>query len=387
MRIVYCTDSICDSGGIEHVTIAKANALADIAGNEVWILVMVNDRPPFFQLDPRVHLLNLDVNYWEANRRKTRLSRLWVLLGLKRTYKRKLRKALQEIRPDIVISTDRSEKNILASLAKHSRAVFIRELHFQSAHRRAEANSVLQKMFAIFCEFLDSKVLIRRYDRIVTLTRKDKENYWKNHPKVLVLPNPLTSSGNPLSDLSAKTVVSAGRLDRLKNFNALIRAWKSIGRKHPDWKLEIWGNGAERDNLKQSIHTEGLEDSVFLMGATADLPAKLSQASIFAFSSLYEGFAMVLTEAMSCGLPVVSYACPYGPEEIITDGKDGFLIPVGDEDKLTDRITCLIENETIRKEMGEAALEKSKQFEMKQIIEQWMTLFQDLTEEKNDTKA
>ena len=312
---------------------------------------------------------------------------MWVLMRLKRMFKRKLHEALQEIRPDIVISTDRSEKNILASLAKPSKAVFIRELHFQSAHRRVEANSVPQKLFAIFCEFLDSKVLIRHYDRIVTLTRKDKEIYWKNHPKVLVIPNPLTSSGNPLSNLSSKTVVSAGRLDRLKNFNALIRTWKTIGRKHPNWRLEIWGNGAERDNLEQLIHNEGLEDSVFLMGATADLPVKFSQASIFAFSSLYEGFAMVLTEAMSCGLPVVSYACPYGPEEIITDEKDGFLIPVGDEEKLTERIAYLIENDTVRKEMGEAALEKSKQFEMDQIIGKWMALFQDLAKENNHTKA
>ena len=386
MKIVYCTDSIFDSGGIEHVTIAKANALADIAGNEVWILVMNNSREPFFSLDPRVHLCNLDVNYWDANRRKTKLSRLWVLMGLKRTYKHTLRDALQEIGPDIVISTDRSEKNPLASLAKHSQAVFIRELHFQSAHRRAEANSLSKKLFAFFCEFLDSSILVHRYDRIVTLTRKDREVYWKNHPKVCVLPNPLTTANNPRSDLSHKKVISVGRLDRLKNFGALIRSWKTIGNHHPDWKLEIWGSGQERENLQQLIDSNGLADSVFLMGATDDLPEKLSTASIFAFSSLYEGFAMVLTEAMACGLPVVSYACPYGPEEIVTNGIDGFLVQVGDEEKLAERIEYLMEHESVRKEMGEAALKKSKQFEMDKIIGQWMALFRELIEEKRISK-
>jgi glycosyltransferase involved in cell wall biosynthesis len=123
-----------------------------------------------------------------------------------------------------------------------------------------------------------------------------------------------------------------------------------------------------------------------MMGATDNLPEKLSNASIFAFSSLYEGFAMVLTEAMACGLPVVSYACPYGPEEIVTNGIDGFLVQVGDEEKLAERIEYLIEQESVRKEMGEAALEKSKQFEMDKIIGQWMALFRELIEEKRISK-
>ena len=127
--------------------------------------------------------------------------------------------------------------------------------------------------------------------------------------------------------------------------------------------------------MQTQIVGAGLAGSIRLAGYSDDLLSRLSEGAIFVLTSLYEGFGMVITEAMSCGLPVVSYACPCGPKDIISDGEDGFLVPVGDETRLSERICELIENEGLRKRMGAAALEKSRQYSLDRIIPMWMALF------------
>lgn len=171
-----------------------------------------------------------------------------------------------------------------------------------------------------------------------------------------------------------------------KNFSSLISAWKYVIERHADWTLEIWGEGELRTELEEQIRNNQLTNNIFLKGYTYDIFSPLYEASIFTLTSLFEGLPLVIIEAMSCGVPVVSYACPCGPQDIIADGHDGFLVPVNNEKVLADRICRLIEDKELRKEMGKAARLKAEQYDIKNIIPMWMELFNQLINEKENEK-
>ena len=382
MRIVYCTDSVCHAGGIQRITIAMANALADIEGNEVWIVVTDNKRPkPVLPISGKVHLVDLDVNYFEDDWK----SRLHVLKGIlvkRREHKRKLQRLLNTISPDIVISTGTSEKNFIPRMKVASHPSFVREIHFTSNYRQLAANGWFEKLSAWAGDIIDYRYHIRKYDKIVVLTDEDKQRQWKNYSKVEVIPNPLTIEHSKRSTLKSKTVVTAGRLTAQKNFASLISAWKIVNKSHPDWKLEIWGEGSLRNELQQQIENLPLKDSASLMGYTDDIISKFADASIFICTSIFEGLPLVFIEAMSCGLPVVSYSCPCGPKDIVTEGEDGFLVPVNDEQMMASRICYLIEHEDVRIQMGQASLDNSKAYSKDIIAAKWMAIFRNLLNAK-----
>lgn len=188
------------------------------------------------------------------------------------------------------------------------------------------------------------------------------------------------------STLDAKKVINVGRLAAEKNQASLIRAWKEVNGLHPDWKLQIYGDGPLRDTLQSIINQEGLQGCITLEGNTTEVPKKLSQSSIFALSSVIEGFVLVLMEAMSAGLPCISYSCPCSPKDIISEGIDGFLVPVGDEHLLAQRICTLIEDEGLRRRMSANALIKAKKYDIGNIIPLWMDLFHELLSKKRQHK-
>lgn len=380
MKIVYCTHNICYAGGMERVIVAKANALAAIEGNEVWIVVTDNKKPAFLPVDERVHIIDLDVNYFKDDWK----SKWHVLKGIivkRRLHRKRMKKVLNTILPDIVISQGRSEKNFLPKLRIMSKPAFIREIHLSSDYRWLTAKNLIDKVMAWIGDLYDFHYSINRYDRIVLLTYEDKERFWNNNNKAIVIPNPITIEHKKISELTNKTVISVGRLSREKNFASLIRLWKSVHLSHPDWKLEIWGDGGEKEVLYQQIKELQLQNSCFLMGYTNDVITQLCSASIFVLSSLFEGMPLVLVEAQSCGLPIVSYACPCGPKDIVVEGETGFLIPVGNEKLMGERIAFLIEHEDVRLLMRTAAFESSKKYSMDIIIQRWVILFQKLIDE------
>ena len=290
--------------------------------------------------------------------------------------KKRTKELLDSIQPNVVISTGTSEKNFLPRLKMASHPAFIREIHFTSNYRQLAAKGWFEKLSAWVGDFLDYRIFIKGYDKIVVLTNEDKELHWKNNDKVIVIPNPLTIQHDKRSTLTNKTIITAGRLTAQKNFSSLIRVWTIVHQSHPDWRLEIWGEGNLKSELQHQIDSSGLGNSAQLMGYTYDMISKFAEASIFVCSSLFEGFPLVFIEAMSCGLPVASYSCPCGPKDIISEGDDGFLVPVGNERMMAGRINYLIENENVRIIMGKASSEKSMLYSMDIIISEWMTLFE-----------
>lgn len=225
-------------------------------------------------------------------------------------------------------------------------------------------------------------------DYLITLTEQDNENYNKifvnDNVKVRKITNSVNEVNNNLgkSPLSEKVIITAGRLDWVKGYDLLIKAFIYVVNKHPDWKLKIFGSGKERKKLTNLILEKKLYNNVFLMGSTKELAKELMKSSIFVVSSRMEGFGLVIAESMQCGVPVVSFDCPHGPSEIIRDGEDGILVENGNVQKLGEAINNLIENEKLRKEMGRRAYVNVERFSVDNIGKKWEEFFDELGAKK-----
>lgn len=381
MKIVYCINSISHLGGIARVVIAKANALAAIEGNEVWIAYTDIDEKhpePVFPLDKRVRTIDLGIRYY-AKDQLGLYYRIESATRLRHRHKKALEKALAPIKPDVIISVGQSEKYLVPSLKLPCKPALVREFHYAKDYRKYVSASLIGRIKAWLTDLYDYGWKIRRYDAIAILTHGDYLQHWtktrfKN--KVHIIPNPLTSYG-PVSPstLDAKSVVTVGRTSYPKNHESLLKVWSIVAKQHPDWKLYIYGDGDLYGELLRLIDTMQLKDSVVAPGSVSNPLERMAESSIFALTSRFEGFGLVLTEAASVGLPAVSYDCPCGPSDIITDGVDGYLVEAGDEATMADRICRLIEDESLRKQMGEAALKSCERFTPQKVAGMWMNLF------------
>jgi len=374
--IVYCTPSLYIPGGVERVLTTKANYLADVAGYTVYIILTDGqNKPPYYPLSSRIRLIRLDIDFeelWGLPLYK----KIIVYLQKQRIYKRKLRETLFSIKPDITVSLMRREINFITSIKDGSKKVG--ELHVNKKHYRnfkTETNSLFKRILSM----LWSKQLIhklQKLDQFIVLTQEDKEN-WKKVKRISVIPNPLPFYPEAFSQCTQKNVIAVGRFSHEKGFDLLAQAWEIVCRKHKDWQLQLYGEG-NKTSLHELISQLNITDSFQINGATPDIIDKYRESSIFVLSSRYEGFGMVVAEAMACGVPPVSFVCPCGPGDIIRDGEDGILVENGNVEQLAEKICYLIENEDIRKEMGRKACINVRRFEVEQIMSQWIKLFEEL---------
>jgi glycosyltransferase involved in cell wall biosynthesis len=223
-----------------------------------------------------------------------------------------------------------------------------------------------------------------RLDAVVTLTERDAVDYRTllgtrapTRTRVACIPSAVPST-TARATHGRKVVVAAGRLVPAKGFDRLVPAFAAVSARHPDWSLRIYGTGGERALIEGLVHRHGLERCVQLMGFAGHLDEELAEASVFVLSSRNEGFPMVLLEAMSVGVPVVSFDCRNGPADLVTDGVDGLLVPQGDVVGLAEAMCALIEDPGWRREMGQAALATAATYTPHRMADRWEQLLDDL---------
>ena len=378
MKIVYIFKSFALKAGMERILSDKMNYLVKEYGFDVtFITYEQGNHPLAFPLDKRVKVIDLNVLYFkifEMNNFKRFIAKYKKLSILKK----KLHDTLNQINPDCVVVTtyDFDKFDIILSLPYR----FIVESHICISDIRQEIrqNNFISKYFAKKLDECHFRKL-NNANCLVSLTNADKAN-WVNHTKIpiVVIPNMVTKFPNTIYTYNKRPnrILCVGRLTKQKGYDLLLHAWARISKKHPTWKIDIYGHGNMETTLNQMIIDYGLSNSTKINELSDNIYDEYENSSIFVLSSRYEGFALVLLEAMSCGVPCVSFDCPHGPSDLISHREDGLLVPLGDIKKMADAIEWMITNKEERLRMSNNAREKAKQYTAEAIMPQWVELFE-----------
>lgn len=385
MKIAYCIPALYYPSGMERVLTLKANYFAEVFGYEIHIILTDGKgKKPYYELHPSITLHQLDIDYDELNEMSF-YKKLPKYIAKQGRFKKKLNECLHQIRPDITISLLRRDINFINRMTDGSTK--LGEIHFNKSNYRDFSNSRLPAFLrTIVSNYWREQLYrqLRQLKRFIVLSHEDAQE-WTELDNVEVIHNPLPFFPDQISDNSHKQVIAVGRYVPQKGFDRLIPAWQLVAGKHPDWILRIYGDGM-REQLQQQIDSLGITASCILEPTVSNIVDKYCESSIFALSSRFEGFGMVIIEAMACGVPPVSFTCPCGPRDIISDGKDGLLVEDENIEQLAEKISYLIENEDIRKKMGQQARMDVQRFRIENIAEQWKQLFESLIIPVNENK-
>ena len=346
MRILYCIPHLYNSGGMERVLTQKVNWLAARTEHEITILttepVPAGTPKCYFPLSEKVQVVELNIDF-NADYTKPLLPKYYVHMRRMCMYKRALTEYIVQHGIDLCISLGGKEIAFLHKLPCRT----IAEMHFAMNQRRQLIEANHKSLFWSLLGRIRTRQLVRAVkplERLVVLTDADKAAWEKaGCSNVTVIPNPCILNNSPFSILNSqfpKTVLAVGRLHEQKGFDLLLQAWQPIEKHYPEWQLRIVGEGPQRAALERQIREQGL-GHVVLAGRSADVADEYSSASLFVLSSRYEGFSLVLAEAMWCGTPCVAFDCPQGPAELLADGR-GWLVENGNVEKLTQQIVYAI---------------------------------------------
>lgn len=387
-KIVYCTPALYSAGGVERVVSFKASYFAEQLGYDVTIIVTEGrGRACFFPLSDKVKVVNFELGFedlWKA----PFLRKVFLYLSKQRKYKKRLSLELMRIRPDITISMLRREINFLTSLKDGSKK--IGELHVNRAnYRNFESNdsNPLKRLFSWF--WMKSLVVhLKKLDQLVVLTEKSMVA-WPELENVTVIPDPIPLPLPVSHGTNTKRVITIGRYAYQKGYDLLLQAWAEIEKikaleevkevsEVKEWTLDIYGQG-DRTDYRQLMVELGIDTNrCHLNGPVDDVGQVYMDSSIFVLSSRFEGFGLVLVEAMASGMSVVSFDCPAGPDEIITDGYDGLLVPPGDVKVLAQKLMLLMADKELRTRLSQNARRSAQRYEMNSIAGKWVDLFNKL---------
>ncbi len=377
MKIIYCTHSTYNPGGMERVLLNKVTYLSALPEWEVSVVTTdQHQRPSFYPFPEKVRMTDLEINYSDDND-KGIWKKITSYLCKRKEHKRKLTALLLKEKPDIVVSLYPSESSFIPDIKDGSKKVL--ELHFNKFFRIQYGRKGIIGLIDRWRTRQDERI-VRRFDKFVVLTNEDK-GYWGGLPNIEVIPNAAIHVSKNYSEVKNKRVIAVGRLDYQKGFDRLIQAWKLVQHtgRFSDWKLDIFGQGEWREMLQQMIDKQGLQNTVKINPPTNAILNEYVHSSLLVMSSNYEGFGMVLVEAMSCGVPVISFDCKCGPKDIIQPGINGLLVPNGDIQALADAMMKVMEDEAYRKMLSLNARKVVDTYSEQAIMSQWILLFTSIT--------
>ena len=370
MRLLYVTDALAIYGGLERILVDKANRFSEESGYKVF-LVTVNQgkHPVVYPLNSQVNYCDLEIQFHHIYNYKG-VWKIFKLFQLRCRYLQRIKEKIEEIAPDIIICL---RIELVGAIVKAKGNIpLVYEVH-----------SFWRKPKQMAAMYFPSLLLYGRIDisaiqRIVTLTEEDATEWRKITPEVCAIPNIVNiNKTDKLSDCSAKTVIFVGRLAKQKDIGSLLKIWEIVHQTYSDWALRIFADHGNEENIWRPI-IERMNANISLCPPTPNIIEEYLKCSILVLTSVFEPFGLVIPEAMSCGLPVVAFDCPYGPASIISDEKEGFLIRNRDLSLFAEKVCLLMENESLRYKMGRAGVISSLRYDSCNIIPQWKQLFNQL---------
>ena len=358
MNVVYCIDSLCSSGGTERVLTTKINWLAKKNGINVAIVTLKEQEHPFFTFSEAIKVIKLE---------KTDTKQ----------YKINLSAALKVLKPDVVIAVAGMAVNVLPTLNDGSKKIL--EFHYTKNFLVNFVNGLhsvkFKRLHLLKMHWLQWQLsqTSKKYDAFVGLTQRDVR-LWGNPKNMTYIYNPLSFRSEKKSSCESHKIIAVGSFTPAKGMDQLIHAFGAIAHKYPDWILDIYGQGQDKEFMKSLVCKYNIDKQVNIYEPVSNISDKLIEASIYAFPSRSDGFGLVITEAMECGLPTVAFDCECGPREIVSPNT-GVVVPDKDIDAFSQALEKLITNENLRKSMGAAAVLEVRRFYCDSIMPKWIELF------------
>ncbi|SCJ31546.1 CDP-glycerol glycerophosphotransferase family protein [uncultured Clostridium sp.] len=371
-KIHFLSFNIFGMGGTGRTVINTAESLIE-KGYEVELISIFGDKnDQYFEIDKSIEVSLL----YDKSKKKTRLERILnskpsILINKDDEFYSdfslltdiKIIQKLIRVKRGIVVSTRPGFNIMIAKFFKLRKFKVIGQEHLN---------------FNIHTEYLQKQIkkYYSKLDLIMTLTDADTIGYTQELPKcknkIVKIPNAIPRLEITRDENKNNQIIAAGRLVPQKGFDLLIKSAPKIIEKHPDWTIKIFGKGRDNQYLKNLIIENNVEKNVFLMGPSKTIEREMQKSKIYALSSRYEGFGMVIVEAMKMEIPVVSFDCPEGPGEIITHNNDGILVENGNIDEFANQINRLIEDEELRDKLVRNAKQNVKRYNSANIITYWI---------------
>lgn len=363
-KLLYITNQICGSGGLERVLSVKASYMADELEYEVHILTLnQKDEALFYDFSKKIQYYDISVS--------------GIPFMYLYRYRNGIKDVINRIKPDIISVCDDGLKGMLFPVIFGKKIPVVYERHVsKQIEFNSDEDSFLKKIW------LGVKLRLMNYGgskfhKFIVLTNGNLSEW--NLKNLLVIPNPLPFNTREKSSLNNKKVLVVGKQSYQKGYDRLLEIWKKVHLLHPDWKLEIYGKIDADLGLESKAVKLGLSSVVDFYPPVKNIQEKYKESSIYVMTSRFEGFGMVLIEAMSYGVPCVSFNCPYGPADIIQDSIDGFLAPNHDVDTFASKLLLLINDTELRSRMGKCSKENVLRYSIEKVVKQWDELFHSLS--------
>lgn len=355
MKLLYITNGINGSGGLERVLSVKASLLAEEFGYEVGILCLNEGHlNPFYTFSSKINTSSIAVS---GNP-----------ISYFSTYKKGIQKAVNDFNPDVISVCDDGLKGFFLPRIIRTKAKWIYERH--ASIQLNTDTSLKGKLTKALMRFLGND-----FDKFVVLTPQNIQE-WRNS-NLIAIPNPLGFESKIENPLNQKRLIAVGSHSFNKGYDLLVEVWSKLELLFPDWHLDVYGKKDRSETFVKMAKDKGLQNIRF-HDPVQNIQAEYEKSSLLVLPSRSEGFGMVLIEAMESGVPCVAFDCPSGPGDIITEGEDGFLIPELNVQKMTEKLKNLMEDKNLRIAMGKKAKERAQNYAPSRIIQQWNQLFKEL---------
>ena len=375
MKIIYCICETYNPGGMERVLLNKVRYLMEQLHWDITVVTTdQHGRQPFYPFPEGVKMVDIDINYSDDNDKGT-TKKITSYLRKRRLHKQRLTELLMKEKADIVVSLYPSESSFIPDIKDGSKKVL--ELHFNKFFRLQYNRKGVIGMIDRFRTWQDEK-LVRKFDKFVVLTEEDK-GYWGNIPNIVVIANAVKPTDGRVSDVTAKRVIAVGRLDYQKGFDRLIEAWDIVVKdfRLADWRLDIFGQGEWHQMLSGMIQERGISSVTAINPPTNTINEEYLSSSLIVMTSNYEGFGMVLVEAMSRGVPAISFDCVCGPSDIISHEKNGLLVKNGDIEALAEAMKRVMLDDEYRRRLSCEAVKIADKYSEEKVMRKWVTLFKE----------
>ncbi|MGL5964950.1 MAG: glycosyltransferase family 4 protein [Fusobacteriaceae bacterium] len=359
-KILIISYRMDNPGGIERVIANLANSW--IKSYEVD-LVSIHYPDCFYEIDAEVekYFLNYSLPKIFKNKFLGNFGHLYKLIDVGR----KVKKLSKERKYDYIY-TPHTVMTLIGYFFKNKEAKQLSAEHHSFVTGNSEFNKKIKRAF------------YKKLDKVILLTDEEENVYKEMGCNTSVIPNATSYYSAETAELNNKKIIMVGRFVDQKNYPELLEKIDFF-KNHPDWTLEIYGNGPHEEQMKEIINSRDISKYIKVIKSVPNIKEKYLESSMLVLASKFEGFGMVLVEAMSSGVPCISFDCPVGPSKVIKNGEDGIIVKNKDYDSLNNSIELLINNSELRKELGLKAKENIKRYSSEEIQKVWDKVFEEVS--------